>query len=68
MGTNTMLRIITFVRLVWRINMIYFMYAIASIILFNLLVLAFIVWNFGIDVLFDKDEETTKDIPLERTQ
>ena len=47
---------------------IYFMYAIASIILFNLLVLAFIVWKFGIDVFFDKDEETTKDIPLERTQ
>ena len=48
--------------------MTYFMYAIASIILFNLLVLAFIVWNFGIDVLFDKDEETTKYIPIERTQ
>ena len=49
--------------------MIYFMYAITvSIILFNLLVLAFIVWKFGIDVFFDKDEETTKDIPLERTQ
>ena len=47
--------------------MIYFMYAIASIILFNLLVLAFIVWKFGIDVFFDKDEETTKDVPLERT-
>ena len=47
--------------------MIYFIYATVSIILFNLLVLAFIVWNFGIDVLFDKDEETTKDIPLERT-
>ena len=40
--------------------MIYFMYAIASIIIFNLLVLAFIVWKFGIDVFFDKDEETTK--------
>ena len=48
--------------------MIYFMYAIASIILFNLLALAFIMWKFGIDVFFDKDEETTKDIPLERTQ
>ena len=50
------------------INMIYFMYAIASIIIFNLLVMAFIVWKFGIDVFFDKDEEATKDIPLERTQ
>ena len=48
--------------------MIYFMYAIVSIILFNLLVLSFIAWKFGIDVFFDKDEETTKDIPLERTQ
>ena len=48
--------------------MIYFICAIASIILFNLLVLAFIAWKFGIDVFFDKDEEATKDIPLERIQ
>ena len=48
--------------------MIYFMYAVASIIIFNLLVLSFIVWKFGIEEIFDKDEETTKDIPLERTQ
>ena len=48
--------------------MIYFMYAIASITIFNLLVMAFIVWKFGIYVFFDKDEETTKDTPLERTQ
>ena len=48
--------------------MIYFIYAIASIIIFNLLVLAFIAWKFGIDVFFDKDEETTKDVSLERTQ
>ena len=48
--------------------MIYFMSAIASIIIFNLLVMAFIVWKFGIDVFFDKDEETSKDIPIERTQ
>ena len=47
--------------------MIYFMYAVDSIIIFNLLVLSFIAWKFGIDVFFDKDEETTKDIPLERT-
>ena len=47
--------------------MIYFMYAITSIILFNLLVLAFIAWKFGIDVFFDKDEEATKDVPTERT-
>ena len=50
------------------INMIYFMYAIASIIIFYLLVMTFIVWKFGIDVFFDKDEETSKDIPIERTQ
>ena len=48
--------------------MIYFIYAVASIIIFNLLVLAFIAWKFGIDVFFDKDEETTKDVSLERTQ
>ena len=48
--------------------MVYFIYATVSIILFNLLVLAFIVWKFGIDVFFDKDEEATKDIPTERTQ
>ena len=47
--------------------MSYFICAIASIIIFNFLVLAFIAWKFGIDVFFDKDEETTKDIPLERT-
>ena len=48
--------------------MIHFiMYVVASIITFNLLVLAFIVWKFGIDVFFDEDEETTKDAPLERT-
>ena len=47
--------------------MIYFMYAVASIIIFNLLVLSFIAWKFGIDVFFDKDEETTKDVPIERT-
>lgn len=48
--------------------MIYFMYAVASIITFNLSVLAFIAWKFGIEELFDKDEEVTKDVPLERTQ
>ena len=48
--------------------MIYFMYVVASILLFNLLVLAFIVWKFGIDIFFVKDEETTKDVPLELTQ
>ena len=71
MGTNTMLRIITFVRLVWRIEMNYFMYVIASIILFNLLVLAFITWKIGLEGVMDlffTDEETSKDMPLERTQ
>ena len=43
--------------------MIYFMYAVASIILFNLLALAFIVWKFGIEEIFDKDGEATKDNP-----
>ena len=44
--------------------MIYFMYAITSICIINLLIMVFITWNFGIDALFDKDEEATKDIPL----
>ena len=46
--------------------MIYFMYAIASIILFNLLVLAFIIRKIGIEGLmglFFTDEEATKDNP-----
>ena len=47
--------------------MIYFMCAITFICVFNLLIMAFIVWKFGIDVFFDKDEEVTKDISLERT-
>ena len=48
--------------------MIYFMYAVASIIIFNLLVLSFIAWKFGIDVFFVDNEEATKDVPTERTQ
>ena len=47
--------------------MFYFMCFMTFICAFNLLVLAFIVWKFGIDVFFVKDEETTKDAPLERT-
>ena len=52
--------------------MIYFMYAVASIIIFNFLVLAFITWEIGLegvmDMFFVDTEEVTKDIPLERTQ
>ena len=52
--------------------MIYFMYAVTFICVFNLLVMAFIVWKFGLevvkDVFFIDNEEVTKDIPLERTQ
>lgn len=51
--------------------MIYFMYAVASIILFNLLVLAFITRKFGLEVVmvvfFVDSGEVTKDMPLERT-
>lgn len=42
--------------------MIYFMYVITFICVFNLLVMAFIVWKFGIGVFFGKDEEVTKDV------
>ena len=52
--------------------MIYFICAIVSIIIFNFLVLAFITRKIGlegvIDMFFVDNEETTKDIPLERTQ
>ena len=51
--------------------MIYIACAIASIGVINLLVMCFITRKIGIeglmDLFFDKDEETTKDIPLERT-
>ena len=52
--------------------MSYFICAIASIIIFNFLVLAFITWKIGLEVVMDlffvDNEETTKDAPLERTQ
>ena len=51
--------------------MSYFICAIASIIIFNFLVLAFITWKIGLEGVMDlffTDEETSKDIPLERTQ
>ena len=47
--------------------MFYFMCFITFICVFNLLVMDFFVWKFGMVVFFDKDEETTKDIRLERT-
>ena len=48
--------------------MFYFMCFITFICVFNLLVMAFIVWKFGIDVFFTNDEESAKDIPLNRSQ
>ena len=50
------------------VNMFYFMCFITFICVFNLLVMAFIVWKFGIDVFFTNDEESAKDIPLNRSQ
>ena len=47
--------------------MIYFMYAITFICVFNLLVMAFIIWKFGIDVFFMNEEEPSKEVPLKRT-
>ena len=51
--------------------MSYFICAIASIIIFNFLVLAFITWKIGLEGVMDlffTDEETSKDMPLERTR
>lgn len=48
--------------------MIYFMYAITFICVINLLVMAFVVWKFGMEVFFGKGEEWIKDVPLERIQ
>ena len=50
------------------VDMFYFMCFITFICVFNLLVMAFIVWKFGIDVFFTNDEESTKDMPLKRSQ
>ena len=48
--------------------MFYFMCFITLICVFNLLVMAFIVWKFGIDVFFTNDEEHSKEYPLNRSQ
>lgn len=48
--------------------MFYFLCFITFICAFNLLVMAFIVWKFGIYVFFTNGEEPTKDIPLNRSQ
>ena len=48
--------------------MFYFMCFITFICVFNLLVMAFIVWKFGIEVFFTKEEEPSKEDPLNRSQ
>ena len=48
--------------------MFYFMCFVTFICVFNLLVMAFIVWKFGIDVFFTNDEEPSKEYPLNRSQ
>ena len=48
--------------------MFYFMCFIALLCLFNLAVVAFIIWKFGIDVFFTNDEEPSKEDPLNRSQ
>ena len=50
------------------VNMFYFMCFIVLLCLFNLSVMAFIVWKFGIDVFFMNDEEPSKEDPLNRSQ
>ena len=48
--------------------MFYFMCFITFICVFNLLVMAFITWKFGIDVFFMNDEEPSKERPPNRSQ
>ena len=48
--------------------MFYFMCFITFICTFNLLVMAFIVWKFGMEVFFMNDEESSKERPLNRSQ
>ena len=50
------------------VTMFYFMCFITFICVFNLLIMAFIVWKFGIDVFFTNDEEPSKEYPLNRSQ
>ena len=50
------------------VGMFYFMCFITFICVFNLLIMAFIVWKFGIDVFFMNDEEPSKEHPLKRSQ
>ena len=48
--------------------MFYFMCFITLICVFNLLVMTFITWKFGIDVFFMNDEEPSKEYHLNRYQ
>ena len=48
--------------------MFYFMCFITLICVFNLLVMAFIVWKFGIVVFSTNDEQPSKEYPLKRSQ
>lgn len=48
--------------------MFIFMCILTFICVFNLLVMGYIVYLYIIEVLFNKDTETTKDMPLERPQ
>lgn len=48
--------------------MFYFLCFITFICAFNLLVMAFIVYKFGVEVFFMNDEEPTKEYPLKRSQ
>lgn len=48
--------------------MFYFMCFITLICAFNLLVMTFIVWKFGMEVFFMNEEESSKECPLKRSQ
>lgn len=50
------------------VDMFYFLCFITFICVFNLLIMGFILYKFGIDVFFMNDKEPSKEYPLNRSQ
>lgn len=50
------------------VDMFYFLCFITFICVFNLLIMGFILYKFGIDVFFMNDKEPSKEYPLKRSQ
>lgn len=62
------MKIVNFIILMTGVNMFYFMCFITFICVFNLLVMAFFVYKFGMEVFFMNEEESSKEYPLNRSQ